>query len=455
MLEIVVVASAEQFTDTLPFSHPVVQCGATGDSMIHLIRVTKKLSRLLCNGPIVVVVGVGVSLAACEKPYECKDDIGCVAVKPDEPIKIGVIQALSGKVEPSGRRYLRSTEIAIDDRKGELLGHKIMIHAEDGQCTREGGATAGLKIAADPQIVGVIGTTCSGEARGAVPALSDVGMVIVSGSNTAASLTSIGGEKGEDWHPGYFRTAHNDAVQGKAAAAFAFRQLNIHKVATVDDGDTYTKGLARVFREAFAELGGEVVLASAINKGDTDMLPVLTSVHDSGAELLFLALFEPEGDLVMQQKAKDAALAPIKAMSSDGLMLGTFLETVGKATIGMYFVGPAKASGPAYDAFVSKYEAKYSEQLTTNFHAQTYDAASMLLSAIGKVAVKDGGDTLHIGRKALRDAISATKDFPGLTGKLSCNQFGDCGAVPFIGVQVEDPAAGIDGLKSKVMFTYP
>ncbi|MGH6892432.1 MAG: branched-chain amino acid ABC transporter substrate-binding protein [Dongiaceae bacterium] len=423
--------------------------------MSHLIRVTERASRLLRNGAIVVAMGAGLSLAACEKPYECKDEIGCVAVKPDEPIKIGVIQALSGKVEPSGHRYLRSTESAIDDRKGEMLGHKIVIQAEDGQCTREGGATAGLKIAADPQIIGVIGTTCSGEAKGAEPALSNAGMVTISGSNTAASLTSIGGEQGEDWHPGYFRTAHNDAEQGKAAAAFAFHQLNIRKVATIDDGDTYTKGLARVFREAFTELGGEVVLTGAINKGDTDIAPVLISVHDSGAELLFLALFEPEGDLVIQQKAKDAALAPIKVMSSDGLMLGTFLETVGKDSVGMYFVGPAKASGADYDAFVSKYEAKYGEQLTTNFHAQTYDAANMLMAAVEKVAVKGSDGTIHIGRKALRDALYATKDFPGLTGKLSCNQFGDCGAVRFIGVQVEDPASGIDGLKSKVLFTYP
>jgi branched-chain amino acid transport system substrate-binding protein len=422
--------------------------------MGQMILTTESASwSLRCGG--ILVICVGISLAGCGKPYECKDEIGCVTVKSGEPVKIGVIQALSGKVEPSGHRYLRSTEIAVDDHKGELLGHKIVIQAEDGQCTREGGTTAGLKIAADPQIIGVVGTTCSGEAKGAMPALSDAGMVMISGSNSAASLTSIGAEKGEDWHPGYLRTAHNDAEQGKAAAAFAYRQLSIHKVATIDDGDPYTKGLARVFRENFAELGGEVAFVGAINKGDTDMSPVLTSVHESGADLLFLALFEPEGDLVMQQKAKDASLSSIKAMSSDGLMLGTFLQTVGTDSIGMYFVGPAKASGANYDAFVARYEAKYGEQLTTNFHAQTYDAANMLLTAIEKVAVKDSDGTLYIGRKALRDALYATKDFPGLTGKLSCNQFGDCGAVPFIGVQVEDPASGIDGLKSKVMFTYP
>ena len=57
--------------------------------------------------------------------------------------------------------------------------------------------------------------------------------------------------------------------------------------------------------------------------------------------------------------------------------------------------------------------------------------------------------------KALRDALYATKDFPGLTGKLTCSQFGDCGAVKFVGVKVEQPDAGLDALKSNVLFTYP
>ena len=245
-----------------------------------------------------------------------------------------------------------------------------------------------------------------------MPAISDAGMVMISGSNTAASLTAIGAQQGGDFHPGYLRTAHNDADQGKAAAAFAFKKLNIHKVATVDDGDAYTKGLAGVFSKDFTEYGGQVVAKTTVNKGDTDMAPTLTTVSDAGAELVFLALFEPEGDLVTQQKAKAEQFHPLQLMSSDGLMLGTFLEKVGNNSVGMYFVGPAKASGAAYDAFVSKYEAKYNEKLTTNFHAQTYDAASMLLMAIEKVAVKDSDGTLHIGRKALRDALYATKDFP-------------------------------------------
>src|SRR6266481_8473485 len=153
------------------------------------------IGRVLACASLAAGIAALVSLTACEKQYECKDEIGCVTVKPGDPLKIGVIQALSGKVEPSGHRYLRSTEVAVDDRQGQLLSHKVVIQAEDGQCSREGGTTAGLKIAADPQIIGVIGTTCSGEAKGAMAAISDAGMVMISGSNTAASLTAIGAEQ--------------------------------------------------------------------------------------------------------------------------------------------------------------------------------------------------------------------------------------------------------------------
>ena len=39
---------------------------------------------------------------------------------------------------------------------------------------------------------------------------------------------------------------------------------------------------------------------------------------------------------------------------------------------------------------------------------------------------KQDGDTLIIGRQALRDAIGATKDFQGLTGNITCDPNGDC-----------------------------
>ena len=75
--------------------------------------------------------------------------------------------------------------------------------------------------------------------------------------------------------------------------------------------------------------------------------------------------------------------------------------------------------------FLTKHEAKYGGKPLAPFHAHAYDAADLIFAAIEKVAVDEGG-TLYIGRKALRDALFATKDFSGLTGNLTCSQYGDC-----------------------------
>ena len=55
-----------------------------------------------------------------------------------------------------------------------------------------------------------------------------------------------------------------------------------------------------------------------------------------------------------------------------------------------------------------------------------YDATTLLLSAIESIAIEEGG-RLHMDRAALREEIGATSGFLGIIGKLSCDEFGDCG----------------------------
>jgi len=403
-----------------------------------------------------LVVFASILLVACQPgapPFECTDAIGCVDITPDEPIKMGVLQVLSGEVSPLGTEQVRSIEVAIADR-GELLGHPIELQIEDSLCLSEGGTTAAQKIATLPQIVAIIGTTCSGAAASAAKVMSEAGLVMVSGSNTAPSLTAVGGEPGADWQPGYFRTAHNDVVQGRAAATFAFQELGLTKAATINDGDAYTRGLTDVFGQVFAELGGEIVLDTAVNKGDTDMRPVLTAVAVSGAELVFFPIFPPEGNFIALQAREIEGFENITLMSADGLFTTTFIESVGANGVGVYFVGPDTPGGPAYDTFVSKYKSKYGEAPTMPYHAFAYDAANIVLDGIETVAVQEEDGTLHIGRQALREALYATSGFQGLTGSLTCDEFGDCGAARFKVVRLDDPAAGIEGLADNVIYTY-
>jgi branched-chain amino acid transport system substrate-binding protein len=79
----------------------------------------------------------------------------------------------------------------------------------------------------------------------------------------------------------------------------------------------------------------------------------------------------------------------------------------------------------------------------------------LFLNTIEAAAVQDKDGTLHIGRQALRDALYATAAYPGLTGSLTCDQYGDCGVARFEVVRLDDPAAGLEGLATNVVYTYP
>ncbi|MEK7326880.1 MAG: bifunctional serine/threonine-protein kinase/ABC transporter substrate-binding protein, partial [Chloroflexota bacterium] len=127
---------------------------------------------------------------AASLPFTCTDAIGCVDIAPGAPIHIAYALPISGATAPLGAASKGAIEIAIDDKGGELLGHKIELTGEDTLCNAEGGQAAGTKLAADPTIVGIIGTNCSSEARAAMPQIAGAGMVMISPSNTNPDLTN-------------------------------------------------------------------------------------------------------------------------------------------------------------------------------------------------------------------------------------------------------------------------
>jgi len=388
-------------------------------------------------------------------PFECADAIGCVEIAPGDPIKIGALEALSGGMSAGGQALLQCIELAVAERGKELLGHPFELQSADDQCSEEGGITAALQIAADPQIVGVVGATCSDAAAAAMGIFTKAGLVLISGSSSSPSLTSVRGERVSNWQPGFFRTTLNDALSGRAGAAFACEALGLRRAATIDDGSSYTRGFTDTFKRAFVERGGQVVLAAAINKGDTDMRPVLTAVAMSGAELLFFVAYSPEADQIVLQAREIEGLEDVTLMTAEAYY-ESLLQAVGEAGVGLYYNGSAPPEGPAYDAFVAQYEATYGgPPVDAPYSAHTYDAANLLFHAIEAVAVLEEDGTLHIGRQALRDALYATTGYQGLTGSLTCDEYGDCGAIRLQIARLDDPAAGLEGLKANVIWTYP
>ena len=223
-------------------------------------------------------------LAACgPAKVECTDPLGCVTVAKDEPVHLAYAMVISGPDATLGVDSRNGIEIAIADKGGKLLGHDIKFDGEDDQCSAEGGQAAGTKLAADPSIVAVFGTSCSSALRVAMPLWSKAGFTVVSASNTAPDLTIAGNENN---HPGYLRTAHSDVVQGAAAAKFAWEKLGVKKAATIHDGSIYADSLQQVFVDEFKKLGGEITAQESVSPDQTDMSGVLTSIAAGGPELI-------------------------------------------------------------------------------------------------------------------------------------------------------------------------
>jgi branched-chain amino acid transport system substrate-binding protein len=416
------------------------------------------MKRLLAALSLLMVAGV--ALGACAAPFECTDAIGCVDIAPGDPIHIGAMLTISGATAFLGEDSRGAVEIAIADRDAELLDHPLQLTVEDSLCSAEGGQTAATKITADPTIIGVIGTNCSSAMTAAMSTISASGLVILSPSNTAPALTLIG----EDytWEPGYFRVCHTDLFQGAVAAEFAYNELGARTLATIHDGSPYADQLQEVMATKFAELGGTVTFQGAVNVGDTDMRTILTTVAADTPDVLYFPIFEPEGPFIVAQSSEISGLEDTTLIGADGLYVASFPENSGANAIGMYLSGPY-IGGADYDAFLAKWEDQIGGVPPSGFHAFAYDATNILLDAIEAVAVVDRDGTVHIGRQALRDAVSATTGFAGLTGSLDCGEkdFGeglhamsDCATGEALGVyQITAAEVNDDNWPPPVIYT--
>jgi branched-chain amino acid transport system substrate-binding protein len=365
-----------------------------------------------------------------------EDKLGVVAIKPGDPIRIGVWFVVAGPDASLGEDTKRGVEIAVDDKGGQLLGHPIKLIVQDEGCSAEGGQAAATKLAADKTIVAAIGSNCGSAARAGVPILWKAGVPTISPSNTLPSVTDP--NRGPDYD-GYLRTAHNDKLQGAIAADFAYKELKLTKAATIHDGSPYAEQLQAVFANRFKEIGGTITTQEAVSPTDTDMRPVLTKIATGNPDFIYLPIFISAGGHVVRQSRDISGLENVVLMGADGVFSPDFYKAAGEAAVGMYHSSPDfSAFAGGYKDFVVKHEKKYGEKPLAPYHAHAYDAAMVVFNAIERSAQKGPDGTLIIGRTALRDAMLTTKDHKGLTGNLTCDKYGDC-ADPKIGIYKTTP----------------
>ena len=396
----------------------------------------------------VLVILIVLTLSPALSQSDCDDALGCVVVAPDEPIVLGAMLVVSGANSALGLDAQGGVELAIMARDGMLLGREIELVVEDSLCSAEGGQAAAQRHAADEDLIGIVGTSCSSAAQGALPIVSSAGMLMIAPSNTSPSLTNEETETGGVHLPGYFRTSPNDLIRSAKAAEYAITQLGVGELATVHDGDIYTEGATKVMGDKFAELGGEIVFRGAINKGDTDMSAILTEIASSEPDIVYFPLFEPESNFLASQLAVFPGLEDVVMMTAAANFVDSFPENTGDAAVGILMTGPL-VSGDAYNAFLETWMDEFGESPPSGYHAHAYDAANILMDSIAAAAIEGDDGSLTIGRQALRDAVHAVEDFPGLTGALTCFDespyAGDCGSVTAIAIFEITEAEVYDG----------
>jgi len=376
---------------------------------------------------LAIVVLLTAALAACGTPKAvCPEGDICVTVGKDEPIRIGYMMVVSGSDASLGSDTKYGVEIAIDDKGGTLLGHKIELIGEDTLCSAEGGQTAATKLSADPKLVAVVGTSCSSEARAAIPVMCAQDIPMISASNTAPDLTAT--DRPADYWC-YMRTAHNDLVQGAAMAKFAWEKC-FKKAATCHDGSLYADKLQQVFAEEFKKMGGTITAQEAVAPTDTDMKPMLTRVAATGPEFFYFPIFIAAGAQIASQAKQVPGMENVQLAGADGIFSPDFLKAAGDAVAApppMIWSSPDfSAFGGGYTDFLAKYKTKSGSAPLAPFHAHAYDGANIIFAGIEKVAIKTSDGGLIIPRKALDAAMLATKDFKGITGNLTCTATGDC-----------------------------
>ena len=321
-------------------------------------------------------------------------------------IPIGEFASLTGKEAAFGQSSHKGTVLAIDEinAAGGVLGKKLKLSYEDNRSTPGESAAIVKKLISRDNVVAVLGEVASGRSLEAAPICQENKIPQISPSSTNPKVTEMG-----DY---IFRVCFIDPFQGTVMAKFAKETLKLKQVAVLyDNAAPYSDGLATYFREKFIADGGTIITVKSFSSGDKDFKPQLTAIKAANPQGIFVPCYYTEAALIAVQARQLGINVPI--FGGDGWEAPQLLEIGGPAMEGTFYSThySAEDASPAVQSFVSKFKAKNKGEIPDAMAALGYDSVYVLVDAIKRAGTTDGAK--------LRDAIAATKDFQGVTGKTT------------------------------------
>ncbi len=345
-------------------------------------------------------------------------------------VKIAYQGPLSGPQVQFGTTGFNGARIAVEQLGEEIGFQNLELVQFDDQATESVGASNANSIAADQDIMCVVGHINSGVALAALPTYRDANLVMISPANTNPRIT-------EEFDGTGYRLVGRDDVQGVVAADFAQNNLQAKNVYVLHDQTAYGEGLATVFRDEMETRG--ITVAGFAGTQETAVFDaVLTPIQAANPDVVFFGgIYDRAGPLIQQMRDRGIE-API--LGGDGLDSPDLAQLGGEAVVGTNYVtvsGPA-SSYPQAAQFAQDYqEANNTPAAYPSF--QAHDSAKACLLAIANAATEANGRPT---REQVKAAMEEVDTFQGVTGTVTFDDEGDRAPATYYVFEVQsgDPA---------------
>jgi branched-chain amino acid transport system substrate-binding protein len=327
-----------------------------------------------------------------------------------EPIKIGVVNMLTGPFAEGGSFQVNGLQLALEDinKAGGILGRPVELRTEDNQSTNPGTVLAFSKLSTDPAIKAIVGPIASTQIQAASPAIAKAGIPTMIGG-TDPSLTRVNNK----W---VFRARPNDLYSSKVIADFGVNTLKLKKWAIVHATDAFGQGGAKALTEALQALGVTPILDQGYTSNAQDFAPIVLAVKKSGAEVLGTYMTVPADQAIFAKQLKQLGVN-IQWVGSPTTVAVTTRNLAGEALYGSYSAVDFNAdANDAAREFTKRYKERYGIY-PDNFASWAYDALNILALAMNNAKSTDP--------EAIRKAILAIKGYKGLEGTYEFDARGD------------------------------
>ena len=334
------------------------------------------------------------------------------------PIVVGEFGSLSGSESTFGTSTDNGLKLAVNqiNAAGGIDGHPLTVKVYDDEGKPDSALTVVQRLINQDKPVAIIGEVASKLSIQAAPACNAAKVPMISPSSTNPKVTQIG--------PYIFRVCFIDPFQGTAAAKFAIGTLKAKRAAIMtDQQNDYSTGLTKFFTQSFTQQGGTIVANPSYTKDDLDFHSQLANIKALNPDVIYVPGYYGQVGPIAKQARQVGITAPF--LGGDGWDSPKLVEGAGgpgQALEGSYFTNHSSMENPdpAIQNFVKAFKAANSSGEPDALAALGYDAGEVLADAIKRAGKPADGDySSEAFRIKLRDAIAATKDFPGATGKIT------------------------------------